>query len=430
MGLLLKDFRDCVYTVTDFGAVCSDALQTKALQAAIDRCFLEGGGRVVVPTGVYRTGGLRLRSGVVLYLESGAVLQGSRDPEDYTGYLSDAIEPIKEYDPEKRGSIYPYSRWNNALIRVINAENVAIIGEKGSYIDGGNCYDAQGEEGYRGPHAINIQTARNVLLCGYTVKDSANWAHNIWNAQNIEVRDVTVYGGHDGLDLFTCDNVLVEDCKFYSGDDGIAGFDNHDVVVRRCLFNSACSALRFGGNHVLVEDCRSFAPARYGHRWGLSAEEKQASAPSTNGRHTMLTVFLYYCDKRREIRKTPGDIVFRRCTFDQPESLFKLEFDGEHRWCCNRSLSSIRFEDCTVNGVSEPIVIHGDAAEPLAFAMERVTLSAREGFEASSVIDALHFSKIALSDVTLQNYEDAQVVLRSDGVVAAENSSAFCVVKE
>ncbi len=57
-----------VYNIIDFGAKVSDLLQTEAIQNAIDKCFLNGGGEVVIPSGVYRTGGLRLRSHVTLHL--------------------------------------------------------------------------------------------------------------------------------------------------------------------------------------------------------------------------------------------------------------------------------------------------------------------------------------------------------------------------
>ena len=208
---------DKIFNIKNYGANVSDNLQTEAIQKALDECFFAGGGRVVIPSGIYLTGGLRLRSNTELYLESGAILKGSNDPIDYFAYKNDKIEPIKEYYGEKRRSVYPYSRWNNAIIRVIDAKNVSIIGEKGSYIDGGDCYDPEGEEEYRGPHAINVQNSENIYFEGYTVKDSANWAHAIFNTKNIEARKITVYGGHDGFDVRTCDNVLVEDCEFYTG---------------------------------------------------------------------------------------------------------------------------------------------------------------------------------------------------------------------
>ncbi len=86
-----------IFKVTDFGAVSeSKELQTQRIQSALDQCFLNGGGTVVVPKGVYLSGGLRIRSNCTLYLESGAILKGSRNPEDYFGYLADKIEPLTE----------------------------------------------------------------------------------------------------------------------------------------------------------------------------------------------------------------------------------------------------------------------------------------------------------------------------------------------
>jgi len=57
MRLALSDFPERIYNIKDYRAVCSDRLQTEAIQAALDACFLAGGGRVVVPAGVYLTGG-------------------------------------------------------------------------------------------------------------------------------------------------------------------------------------------------------------------------------------------------------------------------------------------------------------------------------------------------------------------------------------
>jgi len=80
--------------ITQFGAEANDALQTEAIQHAIDHVFLSGGGEVQIPAGTYRTGSIRLRSRVTLHLLENAVLQGSRNPEDYFGYVHDAVEPL------------------------------------------------------------------------------------------------------------------------------------------------------------------------------------------------------------------------------------------------------------------------------------------------------------------------------------------------
>lgn len=59
MTQLHNRFPNRVYTITDFGARCCDRPQTAEIQAALDRCFLDGGGRVVIPAGIFLTGGLR-----------------------------------------------------------------------------------------------------------------------------------------------------------------------------------------------------------------------------------------------------------------------------------------------------------------------------------------------------------------------------------
>ena len=162
-------------SILDFGAKISDSLQTQAIQQAVDAVYLAGGGRVVVPCGIFHTGGIRLHSRVELYLQTGAILRGSRNPDDYNEFWKDTLQPVRDESVSgKPGSACATSRWCNGLIRVLDAENVKITGEPGSYIDGGNCYDPTGEEGYRGPHAISVWRCRGLTLRGYTVTDSAN----------------------------------------------------------------------------------------------------------------------------------------------------------------------------------------------------------------------------------------------------------------
>ena len=208
-GIVVKTFH-----ITDYGAKICDRLQTSAIQKAIDDCFLAGGGRVVIPCGIFLTGGIRIRSGVQLYLESGAILKGSRDPEDYLGYLEDRVEPVEIEEigdtPKTGRSAVSTSRWCNALIHAFDAHDFSVIGEKGSYIDGSNVYDSQGEQSCRGPHGMSIWRCKNMHFEGYTLINSSNWAHAIFKSQNITFKNVTVHGGFDGIDIRTCDNVLIE----------------------------------------------------------------------------------------------------------------------------------------------------------------------------------------------------------------------------
>lgn len=392
---------DC--NVADFGACTKDVLQTDIFQKAIDACFLSGGGTVCVPEGIYRIGSIRLRSGVTLYLCSGAILEGSRDPEDYCTFKQEQLEPFAKSDME--GTVrcmVPLSRWNNGLIRAFNAENISIVGEKYSYIDGMNCYDPQGEEGYRGPHLINMWNCKNIKLSGYTLRNSGNWAHAIFKSTHVVAENLTVLGGHDGLDVIGCDEVTIRDCCFRSGDDGIAGFDNCNVDIRNCYLNSSCNGLRFGGNHVRIEGCEIVGPGSFGHRYGLSEEEKRMSLMTDKeSRRNMERGFLYYCDFRTEVRKTPGDIVVKNCRFENPGTLFALPF--EEQWCCNRSLSSITFEECTVSGMEVPIYISGSEAEPTAFILKNVKISCSADYKGEVFIDAKNCSEICLDSVSVKN---------------------------
>ena len=407
------------FNVLDFGAVSDGGLCTEQVQSAIDACFLQGGGEVIVPEGVFLVGGLRIRSNVTLHLLENAVLLGSTDPEDYLGFLEDALEPISEDLRTKpvstvssRGTVgrsaYPCSRWNNAVIRGIGAKNVEIIGEKGSKICGQNCFDPQGEEDYRGPHAINLWFCENVTLHGYTICDSANWAHAIQNSQNIHLRNVTVLGGHDGFDVRTCDNVLVEYCTFRTGDDCIAGFDNLNVTVRNCYFESACSIFRFGGTDVLIENCNGNAPSEYAFRGSMTMEERRNRLPTNeNHRRNCLNVFLYYCDYRAEIRKTPGNITVRNSVFNNADAVLRLPFG--HIWCCNRSLHDITFENCRFEGVCLPLRLDCPADEPLSLRMEGCTVTAREGFEGIEFLSGKNVALVELVHTDLQRFDDPKI---------------------
>ena len=65
------------FSILDFGAVPNtDALQTDKIQAAVDSCYENGGGTVIIPEGTYYTGCILLRSNITLQLLRGAVLSG------------------------------------------------------------------------------------------------------------------------------------------------------------------------------------------------------------------------------------------------------------------------------------------------------------------------------------------------------------------
>lgn len=442
------------FTVTDFGAVSgSGTLQTDKLQKAIDCCFAEGGGTVVIPGGEYLTGDIRLRSNVTLYLKSGAKLCGSKNPEDYFNYLSDGVQPLEksqitdapyvhlstihgetQYETDKKEYRFKRifgSRWNNAIIRAFNAENIRIIGESGSAIDGCNCFDEIGEENYRGPHGMTFFGCSNIELCGYTIQNTGNWAHNLLFCKNIDVHGITALAGHDGFDASVCENLTVRDSGFYTGDDCIAGFGNVNVHISGCELNSSCNALRFGGTNVLVEKSHIFGPGKYSFRGSLSDEEKRSSAPSSGGRTNMLSAFTYYADYSLPIAVQPGGIVISGCKIETADRLLHYNYSGNETWQKHRPLESIAFKDITADGISMPANAYGDGDIPLMLVLENVRIGLREGFESIDFIHACNYERIIMKNVSAPGLCGKSVVKRwSDGEInisgcnfgAAENT--------
>jgi len=71
-------------TLKNFGAVGDNrTLNTGFIQNAIDAAFSKGGGRVLVPEGIFLTGTIRLRTNVELDLDKDAALLGNSYLSDY-----------------------------------------------------------------------------------------------------------------------------------------------------------------------------------------------------------------------------------------------------------------------------------------------------------------------------------------------------------
>ena len=414
-------------SIIDYGAKPDGTLCTAAIQSAIDACFLAGGGTVEVPAGTFLTGGIRLRSRITLRLKRGACLLGTRNPEDYSILADDTVEPVDpalltdaRWTPPRTRTSFdflqkPGSPWNNALIRALYAEDVAIIGDEGSFIDGADCFDELGEELYRGPHGINMWYCRNVRFSGYTARNTGNWAHCINYSQNITVEDVTVLAGHDGVHFRSCDHITVDHCRFFTGDDCVAGFDNTDMTVTDCIMNTACSAFRLGGTHIRISDCVMYGPAKYLFRGSLTPEEKRsgvASAEVTTHRYNMLSAFTYFADHTREIRHQPGDIVIENCTVDHVDRFLHYNFSGNETWQNNRPLSDITFINVAARGLRHPLTAYGAADLPVRVTLEECTFEIAPDMDGMPFMQACHYENITLRDVEITGLQNAPLLLR------------------
>jgi len=215
-----------------------EQLDTRALQAAIDACGAAGGGTVYFPPGRYLTGGLRLRSGVHLQLEAGALLLGSKRLEDF---------PITT--PRFRSYTDNYTE--RSLLYGEGLENVGIHGT--GTIDGqGAAYE--GPYKVR-PYLIRIVSSRRASVTGVTIRDSPMWVQHYLACDDVLIHGVTVHSrvnhNNDGIDIDCCRRVTISDCNIWSGDDAIvlkstAERPTRDVAITNCVLSSHCNAFKLG----------------------------------------------------------------------------------------------------------------------------------------------------------------------------------------
>ncbi len=109
------------YVISELGAVGDGiAVNTQAIQAAIDRCAADGGGVIVVPKGTFLSGALYFKQGVNLLVEKDAVLKSTTVMADFPPIYTN-WEGIERY-------------WTSAFLNFVGLTKVDISGE--GLIDG------------------------------------------------------------------------------------------------------------------------------------------------------------------------------------------------------------------------------------------------------------------------------------------------------
>ncbi|HDR50575.1 MAG TPA: glycoside hydrolase family 28 protein, partial [Mariniphaga anaerophila] len=265
--------------IKDFGAVeGGQVLNSKAFADAIDAVSQKGGGRVVVPAGIWLTGPIILKSNLELYTEPGALVIFSTDKDLY---------PVIET------SFEGLDTWRCiSPIYGKNVENIAFTGhgvwdgsgdawrfvKRGKLtanqwkelVASGGVTNAKGDEWYPSeqfkkahetanmnvptglstreeyeavrdflrPVMVSIQNSKRVLFDGPTFQNSPAWCIHPLMVEDLIVRNLTVRNpwysqNGDGIDIESCKNVLVENCNFDVGDDAICIKSGKDEDGRR-----------------------------------------------------------------------------------------------------------------------------------------------------------------------------------------------------
>jgi DNA sulfur modification protein DndE len=316
----VPQFPDHRVSIEAFGAVGDGrTMNTKAFADAIHACVQKGGGVVVVPPGLWLTGPIKLESNVNLYVERGAIIQFSRQIEDFP-LIAGLDGKSKRYIVTP--PIYAY-----------RAKNVGISGE--GVIDGagevwryvkkekltagqwkeltasGGVVSRNGREWWPSkealdgeeylkklelsgrpatkedyanvrefirPDLLQLVQCDGILLDGTTFENSPRFHVRPAQSENVIIRNIKIrspwYGQNtDGLDPTSCRNVIIYGITVDVGDDGIClkpgsiahsqkkGPACENIVITDCLVYQAHGGFvigseSYGGvNNVYVHNC-------------------------------------------------------------------------------------------------------------------------------------------------------------------------------
>ena len=258
-----------VCNIVDFGAVSDGkTLATKAIQNAIDTCAENGGGRVLIPAGNYKSGSFFLKSNVELFFETGAVLTASDNMDDYN--RDDAYEQNYGFAPEG---------WRaKHLIMAVECQNVSISGN--GIINGNgdsfrkeaepaDCFyvwmdgvaRVKDEKVMRPGQLVCFVECQNVSVSDITLENAPCWGLFFHGCRFVYVDGVQVFNkktslNTDGIDIDCCRFVTVSNCNIDTGDDAIAirtsgarlkkALPCEFITITNCNLSSSACAFRVG----------------------------------------------------------------------------------------------------------------------------------------------------------------------------------------
>ncbi len=285
-------FPDKTFDIRDYGAISNGKTKnTEAFRKAIAKCAKAGGGTVLIPKGLWLTGKIHLKSNVNLHVADGAEVRFSQNPADYLPVVFTRWEGIECYN---------YS----PLIYANDCENIAVTG-KGLFNGQGKSwwpwkrkqhsaaqrlYDSEyngipvkariygTEETALRPPMIQLINCRNVLLEGYTSRNSPFWNHHLVYCDGVIVRDIVLLNPHDapntdGINIDSSRNVHIQGLFADVGDDAICiksgmnedgwrvGRKSENIIVENCHVKSGHGGIVFGSDtsggirNVYVHNC-------------------------------------------------------------------------------------------------------------------------------------------------------------------------------
>ena len=273
--------------LTEFGAVGDGAtLCTEAFAKAIGQLAEQGGGRLVVPEGIWLTGPIELQSNIELHLSQNAVIYLSPDKRLFMNKLDNrgrsqsgiTAEHCHDIAITGKGVIDGNGAgWHYAKRSKMSDVEWQELLARGGYVtdDGQLWYAWQLSSGYPDIAAtpqkqekmrndlIRLVDCRNILLSGVTVQNSPRFHVHPFHCENLIIDGITVtcpwnVQNGDGIDLSDCHRVLIVNTYVDVGDDGfclksdrpktglVSGVE--DVLIQDCRVNHAHGGFVLGSN--------------------------------------------------------------------------------------------------------------------------------------------------------------------------------------
>ena len=239
-----------MFDVLDFGAKGDGAaMDTAAIQQAIDACHGQGGGTVYFAPGhTFLTGTFEIKSNVTLHLDGNARILGSDHLKDYRDDVG----------------VCPYGEGiDRALVFADGAENIALTGT--GTIDGGNSgkkntpeenarlLDGHGEKSHTRAVAIRFRHCRRVRMRDLLFANSRAWFTHLQFCSDVAIRGITIDNPYqDGFNIESCQDVRISNCSLDCYDDGFALTTSRkdrpirNFTVDNCTVKSHWAAIRFG----------------------------------------------------------------------------------------------------------------------------------------------------------------------------------------
>jgi Glycosyl hydrolases family 28 len=366
--------------IRDFGAKGDGVTKdTAAIQQAIDRCSVLGGGEVLAPAGNYLTGAIALRSNTILRLDKDAAIVGTPDFDDY---------PVTQVRWEGK-----WIAGRAGLIYAIDADHIGVVGPGKIAGDPKLGGRPTRENPVRHPALIEPINCNDVRFEDFSTSYHLMWSLHATYCENVSIRNLTIRstgGNGDGIDIDSCKHVRIDGCDISTGDDcislksgrGMEGYTllktTEDVTITNCTMADsifACigigSETSGGIRNVRIERCkftraRTFAlyiKSRPGR--GAFIEDIAADDLDISGTDGGFLRFNILGSGIQDQEPVPGD-----------EGIPTIR---------NYRFSNIRVKDC-------PVLVDGMAAHPSkpldGFALINVTGTCVKGISLANVKNA------------------------------------------